>query len=189
MKKLMVTFIAGLFAVVANAASMNWATCGEVLDPAGVAAGGEEYITMYMFVIDAATYGNLTANGEAGVSKAVWTAYGSSLNVADASYVDDGMGQFVITDETAYSVGQTAYAAIIMAYDEGEGITHYKGNVGSFTFEADTDATIENMDTVVFGGDNSTAISWTAVENVPEPTSGLLLLLGVAGLALKRKRA
>ena len=32
--------------------------------------------------------------------------------------------------------------------------------------------------------------SWsTAGSSVPEPTSGLLLLLGVAGLALKRKRA
>ena len=32
--------------------------------------------------------------------------------------------------------------------------------------------------------------TWTvSVESVPEPTSGLLLLLGVAGLALKRKRA
>jgi len=31
-----------------------------------------------------------------------------------------------------------------------------------------------------------TAGAWTAV---PEPTSGLLLLLGVAGLALRRKRA
>ena len=30
---------------------------------------------------------------------------------------------------------------------------------------------------------------WYAVGSVPEPTSGLLLLLGVAGLALKRKRA
>ena len=30
---------------------------------------------------------------------------------------------------------------------------------------------------------------YTASSNVPEPTSGLLMLLGVAGLALKRKRA
>ena len=30
---------------------------------------------------------------------------------------------------------------------------------------------------------------WYSVSNVPEPTSGLLMLLGVAGLALKRKRA
>ncbi len=30
---------------------------------------------------------------------------------------------------------------------------------------------------------------WTNVTSVPEPTSGLLLLLGMAGLALKRKRA
>lgn len=30
---------------------------------------------------------------------------------------------------------------------------------------------------------------WYTASNVPEPTSGLLMLLGVAGLALKRKRA
>ena len=39
-----------------------------------------------------------------------------------------------------------------------------------------------------FGVDAS-AGEWKSMSAVPEPTSGLLLLLGVAGLALKRKRA
>ena len=36
---------------------------------------------------------------------------------------------------------------------------------------------------------NAEPTNWHTVAAVPEPTSGLLLLLGVAGLALKRKRA
>jgi len=35
----------------------------------------------------------------------------------------------------------------------------------------------------------NSAVSWTATSAVPEPTSGLLMLLGIAGLALKRRRA
>ena len=38
-------------------------------------------------------------------------------------------------------------------------------------------------------GTQYAAGAWTSATVAPEPTSGLLLLLGVAGLALKRKRA
>ena len=54
----------------------------------------------------------------------------------------------------------------------------------------------EDMDPIQFTfslSDSATASNWTATtpgpEPIPEPTSGLLMLLGVAGLALKRKRA
>ena len=188
MKKLMVAAVAGLFAVAANAAAMNWATGMDYTDPAGNIAGGEGYITMYLFQIDKTAYDTLTAGGESGVSAAAWSTYGSQLAGADATYVDDGMGQMSIADTRTFGVGDTAYAAIIMAYDEGTGITHYKGNVAAYTYSAAADMTVENLDTFIGGtaGSQATALEWAAV---PEPTSGLLLLLGVAGLALKRKRA
>ena len=37
-------------------------------------------------------------------------------------------------------------------------------------------------------GDTTLASGWSA-QSVPEPTSGLLMLIGIAGLALRRKRA
>ena len=43
-------------------------------------------------------------------------------------------------------------------------------------------AKFENYDTIAQD-------SWSTIQSIPEPTSGLLLLLGVAGLALKRKKA
>ena len=38
----------------------------------------------------------------------------------------------------------------------------------------------------IYPGDPS---GWQTIGSAPEPTSGLLLLIGVAGLALKRRRA
>ena len=42
---------------------------------------------------------------------------------------------------------------------------------------------------LTFGNMGLQQANWTVVGNVPEPTSGLLMLLGMAGLALRRRRA
>ena len=190
MKKLMIAFAAAVLATIANAATIQWGTSASdsLKNPDGTDAGGEGYITMYLFSINESTYNTLTAGGEAGVNAKVWDAYGSALGTADASYVDDGMGQIMIIDPNSYTVGDTAYAATLLVYDEGSGATHYVGNAAAWTFAADIDKDVFEMNTFIGGdiGSMSTAVGWTAV---PEPTSGLLMLLGMAGLALRRRRA
>jgi len=193
MKKLMIAFATVALATIANAASMQWGTSATLKNPDGSDADGSGYITMYLFSIDASTYATLTAGGESGVSAKVWETYGSALASATDSYVDDGMGQIILYgDPNTYGVGDTAYAATLLVYDEGSGATHYLGNAASFTFAADIDAGVYELDTFIGGdaGSMATAVGWTAASGpVPEPTSGLLMLLGMAGLALRRRRA
>ena len=187
MKKLIIAMFAGVIGIAANAASVTWqADDGGILYPNGDMSGGEGYVTMYLWTIDATTYDTLYKGGDAGVSAAVWGAYGSKLATAESSQLDEE-GITYLTSSKSYGTGDTAYAAVIFTYNEGEGVTHYKGNIGSYTLPSETDMTISQMDSVVLGSvSGSTSLGWTAV---PEPTSGLLMLVGLAGLALRRRRA
>ena len=181
MKKLMIAAMAVFAAVAANAAALKWGS--GTVELAGGGTAGKNGVTGYLFLIDSDTYTSLAANttGKA-LSDAVYAAYGSSLASATANKATNAKGVANITDPTVYANGNTAYAALL--FIEGD---NYMGNVATYTLTSDLDTTIDNLALTIGGdvGGGSTATAWSAV---PEPTSGLLLLLGMAGLALKRKR-
>jgi hypothetical protein len=93
-----------------------------------------------------------------------------------------------------------AYSKTYSGYDFAASTTYYtklvissdakimESEIGSFTMPLNGNTSINFTTGAGFASSGS---QWSASgwQNVPEPTSGLLLLMGVAGLALRRRRA
>ena len=199
MKKLIIAASAVMAAVAVNAATINWNSSAMYLPTAegkasetkasSGAAGKAAAITMQLWVIDQATYDSLYNADAATMVANVVNAY-KGKTTFDASGNTSTKAMVTLADsKKTYAVGDTAYAAILFT-TEANGEAQYLGNLGAYTFKAGDDFQQSNMGSFALGDNTGTNISgmWTAAA-VPEPTSGLLLLLGVAGLALKRKRA
>ena len=209
MKKLMIAASAAVLAAAVNAASVTW-TSGEIYfngegstltDDAGTKLGSSGTAMVYLFThLDADDYDIITEWDNA-TAYANFTADGnnSTLKIGDNTYVlsDTGFkalevgsnGQAVFGAEE-YNPHEDAYGLGIITYDKnGDGTVDY------YSFANATAIDISQ------GGENNTGwagyhdfdvdATWSAASQptpTPEPTSGLLLLLGVAGLALRRKQ-
>lgn len=184
MKKLVILAVAVVASVVTNAAAIEWGSGTITL--ADSTAAGKDTVTGYLFLVDATTYATYTSITDAkALSDAVYAAYGSKTASATQTGSSTKKSIVKLSDTTVYSSESTAYGIIL--YTEGD---NYMGNYATYTFDSSMDVTIGNL-AVTIGGDiggGATATAWSTAA-VPEPTSGLLLLLGMAGLALKRKRA
>ena len=80
-------------------------------------------------------------------------------------------------------VGGTDYDFFFVIEDAGKTFTSHKKNVGALATSTVT-ISFANMATAT-----QTSGNWKSSGDVPEPTTGLLILFGMAGLALKRKIA
>lgn len=174
MKKIMTTALVALVGLASNAAAIAWDNSDG--DLYGYATGdmATDYI---VYFVDASALSQADALGFLSAGKvADVTAKGTAGLLADGGWVEGEADGFAAgTTVTGYLVAFNASSAADATY----------------AYVSDTiDVSLPSSGMAAFGSfdlsGSETASNWQAV---PEPTSGLLLLLGVAGLALKRKRA
>ena len=182
MKKLILAAALACAAAFANAAAIDW-KASAVLDPVATAAAGKNTAGSGWlgYVIMAADYSTVTSDLAAGKTDSL-----VSKHVGEVKQTSN-KGAFAATTATGnVASGSQDFYLIVLNSETLAGAT---GFAVSAKTTVEVDASLDT--TVAFGSmadATHDASSWTTVA-APEPTSGLLLLLGVAGLALKRKRA
>lgn len=165
MKKILIATAIVMTAIVSQAAAFKW-TAANVYDSSGTTKfTGTAAIYAYTTDIAAAVK-VADAYVISGVFKsdAVGTATGYTANWSDA-VIDTTYNFYMVIEDGDKTFDSSAVKVV----------------AGKAIATGATSVAFGNMATATQNAGN-----WAAV---PEPTSGLLLLLGMAGLALKRKRA
>ena len=184
MKKLMIALAVAAFAGFAQAATCSWgsgafrtATSAEGgWSSTGVNSAGA-LVTMSIYLIDASTYTDLASASQ----KDLFDSY--STKMADLTGQNKNantgalIGAITINEDDAFAGVQ--YAVAIATYTDANYGDMYMATRVQASFNS---ATSKGSATSIF----TPVSNW---QSVPEPTSGLLMRLGMAGLALRRRRA
>ena len=184
MKKLMMALAAVAVAAGVQAAQIKWSA-------ANVYAGNStDKVLGTAYLYDAATI------SQSALFDAIVAGAGSyNMSTKAISSVAMATAGAVPATTATYGAGNTSYT-LYFAILDGDNV-YFSQLLEKTTSGSDTVATTwgfanQNNGTTTFSSTAATAGfagagHWS--QAVPEPTSGLLMLLGLAGLALKRKRA
>lgn len=183
MKKLLIAFGAVVVATAVNAATVSWGGAFSTPDLNDTLPTGTQFALLYSTTafsgaattVDGFTVGSKADNG------------GEIVSTHAINATQSGNWEFsAYWDNTGKDVN--GYYAIMTLNDAGDKAAYmYLGDISGTTPTSPTSNMLYNEGWADLTASLTTGGYNTAV--APEPTSGLLILLGMAGLALKRKRA
>ena len=189
MKKLIVAFAAVAMGVVANAASYSWSSAGSFFDGTGTTGKMSDGTAVYLMFESVYSQSALVSDFAAG---GISTGKAITSDSISSAKLNGGDTISFTYDTTA---NQTAYMAIVygdrLFVSSTTSADYMAVGDGSIAFASQAYLTRYNNTSNTLLPDNQASAGYAGAGwyAVPEPTSGLLLLLGMAGLALKRKRA
>ena len=193
MKKLMMVVAAFALAASAQAATFNWKWTSTLKNPDAAAFSGTVYVfnaqdysqqtilTAFLanpksYALSGALDSRSTSDGKGTALRGIAESDIGTLRVvgADEKYVDYFYATTFKNGDDNYIFLTDTYNVLVQASQD---TTLTSSLSGSSVAPEDT-STIQ-----------SGKVWYSAPSAIPEPTTGLLVLLGIAGLALKRKRA
>ena len=185
MKKLMIILAAIAMAASVNAANVMW-SAANVFEMGSSTTKATGYTAFFLSTVD-------MFNGETQLVKGYsLEAATASLAAGDISFLEtyatsskalsNGSGAATATTQASNGQSWTGYLVILDGTLESAEYAYITSTATKATGATGGQATL------MFASNpgTQTAGNWYAV---PEPTSGLLMLVGLAGLALRRRRA
>ena len=184
MKKVIIALAAVACATAVQAASFNWTSAGSNSSKTLYAVDGITTLyasagaaTLYLFDAAIVSQANLLVGLRNGSSIADFTSV-TSQSLADSSKITAQTFTYGSAD-----VGYNFYMAVVdgdnVFISEFKSVYGQASDVANVSFSGLKNATSNNLGDAAYS-----AAGWYTV---PEPTSGLLLLVGLAGLALRRR--
>ena len=178
MKKIIIAAAVALMGIAVNAATVNWSVNAVQNSPDNTVGAG-----WIVQIFDSSVTYDYTKAVSGDISAWVsgtTVAAGTTFRAAGTTTMDNGTSKsiyMVIYDATSIGSADNYIVSEVMTITANAAGSAVSSGFGSMIATTSQNKFLNS--------------SWTAVpsESVPEPTSGLLLFLGMAGLALRRKQA